>query len=165
MDKLGHENLETQKFKKKLVNTFGKYILDNDKISRNKLRKIVFYNPDYLIKLNKIIHPELKSKLQKEIEKYKKENYRAIIVDAALIFELKIAGMMDEIITVSANKIISFLRLLKNRNITFADFKNIFASQMSLKEKKKKSDYIIHNNLPLKYNYKKINKIIDKILE
>ncbi len=165
LDKLGHEILKSPKFKKELINTFGKYILDNDEISREKLRKVVFYNPEYLIKLNKIIHPELKSKLKKEIEKNKKKDYKAIVVDAALIFELNIGGMMDKVITVSTNKLITYLRLLGNRNITFADFRKIFASQMPLKEKKKKADYIIYNNLPLKYNRKKINKTIEKILK
>ncbi len=100
LDHIGHQILEKRKFRKELVRQFGKYILDNDHISRSKLRKIVFYNPEYLIKLNKIIHPGLKLKLKNEINKYKKKNYKAIVVDAALIFEIKIESLMDKIIIV-----------------------------------------------------------------
>ncbi len=165
LDRLGHHILKKNKFKKKLIKQFGKYILDNEEISRNKLRKIVFYNPEYLIKLNKIIDPELKLKLKKEIDKYKKKNYRAIVVDAALIFELKIENLMDVIITVSTLKIISYLRILKNKKISYTEFKNIYNSQMPLKEKKRKSNLLIHNNLPIKYSLKKIKKTIEKILK
>jgi len=164
LDKLGHEILETNQFKKKMVQVFGKYVLEHDKISREKLRKIVFYNPEYLMKLNRIIHPELISRLKKEIKKYQKSHYKALIVDAALIFELKIQEMMDIIITVCTNQFISYLRLLRKRKISFCDFKNIFNSQMSLKMKMQNSDYIIYNNLPVKLNYKRIIKIIEKVL-
>ncbi len=165
LDRLGHKILEMPEFKKKIIQQFGKYILEEERISRSKLRNIVFYNPEYLVKLNMIIHPQLKLRLINEIKKYKKSNYRAIVVDAALIFELKISNLMDSIVLVSAMKIISFLRLFKNKKISYTEFNKIFNSQIPFKEKKKKSDYIIQNNIPLRYSYKRINRIIEKILK
>ncbi|MBU1077532.1 MAG: dephospho-CoA kinase, partial [Spirochaetes bacterium] len=90
LDSIGHRILEMHKFKKRVSDQFGKYILKNNRISREKLRKIVFYNPEYLHKLNEIIHPELIKQLKKEILIHKKKRVKAIVIDAALLFELKI---------------------------------------------------------------------------
>lgn len=164
LDKLGHDILEKPEFKKQIVQQFGKYILDKNKISRKKLRKIVFFNSNYLLKLNKIVHPELKNRLKQEINKNKKKKIKAIVVDAALLFEMKIEKLMDIIITVSALKMISYLRLLKNQRLSYSEFDNIYQAQLPLHIKKKKSDYIIHNNLSMKCMRKKAEKLIKKIL-
>ena len=164
LDKLGHDILEKPEFKKQIVQQFGKYILDKNKISKKKLRKIVFFNPNYLLKLNKIVHPELKNRLKQEINKNKKKKIKAIVVDAALLFEIKIEKLMDIIITVSALKMISYLRLLKKQRLSYSEFDNIYQAQLPLHIKKKKSDYIIHNNLSMKCMRKRAEKLIKKIL-
>ncbi len=164
LDKLGHDILEKPEFKKQIVQQFGKYILDNNKISRKKLRKIVFFNTNYLLKLNKIVHPELKNKLKQEINKNKKKKVKAIVVDAALLFDMKIEKLMDIIITVSALKMISYLRLLKKHRLSYSEFDNIYQAQLPLHIKKKKSDYVIYNNLSLKNMRKRTEKLINKIL-
>ena len=58
-DKIGHESLEKKSIKEQLVAIFKDDILDNNKINRSKLGKIVFNNKQKLIQLNKIVHPDI----------------------------------------------------------------------------------------------------------
>ncbi len=165
LDKLGHKLLEDKKYIDKMVDIFGKIVLKGDgKLDRKKIGKIVFSHPEMLNKLNNAIHPELKKRLIESIEEYKKKNYDAIIVDAALIFEMGLSDIFDIIILVIANRYISYLRVHKQRNISLRDFLNIYNNQMKIKEKRKFADLVIYNNLPLSFTGKRITKKLEFIL-
>ncbi len=166
LDKLGHQILKKEKIKKDVVKLFGKYVLTKNQLDRKKIGRIVFYNNDLLERYNKLIHPFLVKALQKEIKKLqKKKKYKYIIIDAALIYEMHIDKLVDKIILVRTNKYISFFRLLRKKNISFRTFNHIYNSQLSPKLKKEKADYIIKNNLPLKFSSKLLKKKLEKILK
>lgn len=166
LDKLGHHLLEQQPYKKKILQTFGKYVFDdNNNIRRSKLRKIVFSNPDLLEKLNMMIHPALIKELIRQLDLLKKKkNVKAIVVDAALLFEMKIEKLFDFIITVYTNKLLSYWRLWKRRKINFFEFLNIYSSQNDPKDKRQRSDMVIYNHLGWKFNRRKLEKIVKSIL-
>ncbi len=165
LDKIGHSLYQKSYYRKKVINIFGKFILNNNKeIERERLRKIVFSHPEYLEKLNKIAYPALRKELIKILNKCRKEKTKIVVVDAALIFEMKIEDLFDIIITVYANRFVSFFRLLKARNINYFEFINIYNSQMPVKEKIKKADIVINNNLPWSLNKKNLEKKVLKII-
>ena len=61
-DKIGHEALEDDYVKEKLILAFGNKILEDNKINRQKLGELVFGNSSNLNVLNSIIHPEIRKK-------------------------------------------------------------------------------------------------------
>lgn len=61
-DKIGHEALDSDYVKEKLILTFGNDILENNKINRRKLGELVFGKSNNLNILNSIIHPEIRKK-------------------------------------------------------------------------------------------------------
>lgn len=165
MDKIGHSLYQRPYYRKKVIDIFGKFILnDNKEIERERLRKIVFSHPECLESLNKIVYPALRKELTKILNRCRKDRIEIVVVDAALIFEMKIDDLFDTIITVYANKLISFFRLLKARNINYFEFINIYNSQMPVKEKIKRADIVINNNLPWNLNKKNIEKRVLKII-
>ncbi len=135
--------------------------MDVNQISRRKLRKIVFFNTKNLLLLNKIVHPELIRRLKQAIKNNNNKKYKALVIDGALIYELKVQDLMSLVITVDTYKIISFLRL---KNISYREFNFIYNSQLPLKIKKEKADYVINNNFSFSFTQRKVEEIMNKIL-
>lgn len=160
LDKIGHKVLKASNIKKSLIKKFGHSIIVNKEIDRKTLRNIVFSNYSNLQKLNKTIHPKLIKLLKLEIKKYKNKKCKFLIIEAALLFELKCEKLIDIIITVSTLKIISYIRILFNKKIPYKEFNKIYNSQMNLKIKKQRSDYIINNNFNIIFLKQQVLKLI-----
>ena len=150
LDVIAHEVIRFPQVIEKIVENFGKEILENnnsenDIISREKLGKIIFRNKKKRLILNSIMHPEILHSMREKILKYKKEN-KIIFVEIQLLFEVQWEKEFDSILLVSADEKTQIQRVLKRDNRTYEEALNIINSQMSLDEKKKRSDFIIENN-------------------
>ena len=88
-DEAGHAAIEMPATKKKIVEIFGKDILDEDKktIDRAKLSAKAFLDEESTAALNKIVHPKITAKLKALLKKA--ANFT--IIDAALLHELGFA--------------------------------------------------------------------------
>ena len=119
-------------------------IFDGENISREKLGKIVFNNPEKLKKLNSILHPQIKKEIEKFFDLNKSEN--KVFVSIPLLFEAKMQDLFDKIIFIYAEDSIRLKRLI-NRNGYEKDYAlKRLASQLPQEEKMKKCDIIINNN-------------------
>jgi dephospho-CoA kinase len=81
-DEIGHNVLEKNTIKEKVIATFGPTICNNTKIDRKALGKIVFNDKDQLNKLNDIVHPEICTIVK---DKIKATSKKIVIVEGALI--------------------------------------------------------------------------------
>ena len=93
LDVIAHEVIRFPQVIEKIVENFGKEILENnnsenDIISREKLGKIIFRNKKKRLILNSIMHPEILHSMREKILKYKKEN-KIIFVEIQLLFEVQ----------------------------------------------------------------------------
>ncbi len=93
---------------------FGDSILENGKISYSRLGSIVFSSVEPLLKLNSITHPPLLKKLKKLLSN---EDYRIIVLDAALIPLWNIDSWFDFRIWVEATRKIRMNRILKKKPV------------------------------------------------
>lgn len=163
-DKLGHSVILPNKPAwKKIIKIFGKDILQNDlTIDREKLGKIVFANQAFLKKLNEITHPEITKIIKKEINLAKNTTSnqgKVLIVEAALIYEAKIDGLMDKIIVVYIDEDEQIKRLIKRNNLSKEEALQRIKSQMPMKEKVRMADYVIDNSSSLDKTKKQVEKI------
>ena len=163
-DKLGHSVIFPYKPTwKKIVKLFGKDILQNGLIiDRKKLGKIVFANQTLLKKLNEITHPEMTKLIKKEINLAKNKTYnqeKVLIIDAALIYEVKIDRLMDKIIVVYIDEDEQIKRLIKRNNLSKKEALQRIRSQIPMKEKAKMADYVIDNSNSLDKTKKQAEKI------
>ena len=81
-DKVGHEVLRSDAgVKQEVVAAFGKGVLTPDgSISRTKLGRTVFTNPESLPKLNMIMHPRIAALVKVRLEGYRKDGVRGVVV-------------------------------------------------------------------------------------
>lgn len=162
-DKIGHEALDNEYVREKLVVAFGKEIQENNKIDRQKLGNLVFGNTSNLNILNSIIHPEIRKMILEEINKNKDKEI--IFIDIALLFEAKFDDLVDKIIVVYVDENIQLTRLMKRNSITQEEALNRIKSQMSSIEKVKLADYTINNNLDVTNTYIQIDKVLLELKE
>ena len=163
-DKLGHSVILPYKPAwKKIVKLYGKDILRNDlTIDREKLGKTVFTNQILLKKLNEITHPEIIKIIKKEINSTRKKTHNQqiiLMIDAALIYEIKIDRFMDKIIVVYIDKDEQIKRLIKRNNLSKDEASQRIKSQMPMEIKVEMADYVIDNNNSLDETKKQVEKI------
>jgi len=145
----------------KLKKAIPKYILSFP-INKKEIVKSILSNEKNLKKIINIIHPIVRLKMNKFINKNKKK--KIIVLDVPLLLENKIAKETNILIFIEAKKkeIIKNLKKRKNYNIKIVKILKKF--QLPLNYKKKKSDFIIKNNFKVQPVKKSVKLIKKKIL-
>lgn len=160
-DKIGHEALDDDYVKEKLILAFGNEILEDNKINRQKLGELIFGNSSNLNVLNSIIHPEIRKKILEKIDK--NNDKELIFIDVALLFEAKFDDLVDKIIVVYVDKNTQLTRLMKRNSISKKEALSRIVSQMSPIEKAKLGDYTVNNNLDVINTYEQVDKVLSEL--
>ena len=129
---------------------------------KKEVIKAIVYNESNLKKITKIIHPEIRKKLNIFLKNHKKE--KAIILDIPLLLENKLNKKGDIIIFIQSKKKEIIKRLKKRDNFNLDLLNKFKRIQLSLGYKKRKSDFVIKNNFNNKSVKVDVEKIIKKIL-
>lgn len=132
---------------------FGEQIiLEDGNLNRKKLGNIVFSSGYLLEQLNKITHPYIIKEIINEINWHKKTlDNHVIILDAALLIEMKLTYLVDEVWLISIPEDIQLKRLVHRENISAEDAKKRINAQMSIEDKKQYADKIIDNSKDINY--------------
>jgi dephospho-CoA kinase len=146
-DKIAHELLDEPDVKARIVNLFGRAILDSAGIIvREKLAEVVFTDADKLSSINEILHPIVLQRAEELIKKYNSQNQvRAIILDMPLLVEVGWDKRCDKLIFVNCEK---KLRLNRAKKLGFdknqVKIRENF--QISLDNKADLADNTVENN-------------------
>lgn len=156
-DIIAHEVLDD--LSEKILEAFKDYdILENGKISRQKLGALVFNDKNLKEKLENIVHPEIKDRLKKIFEENKLEKY--IFVSIPLLFEVRWRNLFDKILFIYTEDKIRLNRLMQRNNFTKDEALARIKSQLPQEEKVKVSDFIINNNHSIDVLQKYIERFI-----
>ena len=145
----------------KLRKVLPKYIYSFP-INKKEVLSAILANENNLKKIVKIIHLEVRKKLNIFLKNNKKK--KIVILDIPLLLENKINKKDDILLYVQSKRSDILKRLIKRKNFNkklINKFKNL---QLPLDYKKKKSHYIIKNNFTKKSVKKEIKVILNKIL-
>ncbi|MDD3419065.1 MAG: dephospho-CoA kinase [Candidatus Gastranaerophilales bacterium] len=155
-DKIAHEVL-VEKLNV-LQNLFGKEIINQGQLSREKLAQIVFSNPSRKQKLESIIHPEVKRRIE-EFQKGKTISIASI----PLLFEVGWEGDFDKVILVIAKDSTRQKRLMERSGLTKEQAKIRMNAQISQGDKINKADFVIDNNGSKEETFEQVKQIYDKL--
>ena len=128
-------------------------------ISKNEISIAILTNNSNLRKILKIVHSEIKKKMNIFLKK--NINKKIIILDIPLLLENKINEKNDILIFVQSKELDIFKRLKKRKNFNLKLLKKFQEIQLTPSYKKKKSQFIIKND----FTNKSVNKSIKKILK
>jgi len=152
---------KSRKCYNKLKKTLPNYITSFP-VKKNELSNAILDGKSNLKKIVKIIHPEVRFKMNSFIKKNKRKKF--IILDIPLLIENKINKKKDILIFVDATKKEINKRLKKRRNINLEILKKFKKLQLPIEIKKKRSDFIIKNNFKRNFTQKNVKKLLRKIL-
>ena len=156
-DIIAHEVLND--FAEEIINQFdGHDILENGKVSREKLGKIVFNDKKLKEKLEYIIQPEIKNRIKSIFEKNKNEKY--VFVSIPLLFEIGWGNLFDKILFIKTEDDIRLKRLMQRNKFTQEEALSRIKSQLPQEKKAKKADFVIENNSSIDVLQKYIERFI-----
>ena len=150
---------------KKIFNKLKKVLpqyISKFPINKKEIMIAILESEFNLKKIIKIVHYEIRKKMNKFLKKNK--NKKIIILDIPLLLENKINKKGDILIFVQSKKLEILKRLRKRRNFNKELLKKFKKIQLPIDYKKKKSQFIIKNNFNKKSVKKRIKKIITEIL-
>lgn len=147
-DVIGHETLTDPEVRDRLVEAFGREILDGEgAIHRPALGRIVFGNPAARERLNAIVHPPLVGEIRRRIDERRASGFGGVVVvDAALIVEWNERALVDVLVIVTAPEALRIERLMARNKLTLEAAAQRVASQLTDEERMVHADYVIDNS-------------------
>lgn len=160
-DLIARDAVKEKEVIKSLKDNFGEDIYNDKELDRDKLGKIIFSDAKKRNILNSIMFPVIYKMINREIEK----SEGTIFVDIPLLFEneeinKKYKLFFDEIWLVYSNFETQVERLMKRDGIDRNYAIEKISSQISVEDKKKKSDVIIENSGEISKTYEQVDKLL-----
>ena len=128
-------------------------------VKKNELLKAITANQENLKKIVKIVHPEVRNRMNNFIKKNR--NKKFVILDIPLFIENKLNKKNDILIFVDAKKKEIKKRSKKKNNVSAKILKKF---QLPIELKKKKAGYIVKNNFRNNSVKKNVKRVLGKIL-
>ena len=117
-------------------------------INKNEIINAILSNKNNLAKIIKIVHLEIRNKMN--IFLHKNKNKKIVILDIPLLLENKINDKKDILIFVESKKSEVKKKLKKRKNLNQELLKKFKDIQLPISYKKKKSQFVIKNNFTKK---------------
>ena len=146
-----------QKLKKELPNYF-----DSFPVKKKEIINAILSNKKNLKKIIKIVHYEVRKKMNDFLRKNKHKKF--VVLDIPLLLENKIYKKKDILIFVDSKKSEILKRLKKRENFNMKILNNFRRMQLSLVLKKKKSQFIIKNNFKKNSVKIRVKEIIENLI-
>ncbi len=152
---------KNRKCYQKLKKNLPKYITSFP-IKKSELFRAIVANASNLKKIIKIIHPEIRVKMNSFIKKFR--NKKIIVLDIPLLLENKINKKDDVLIFVDAKKNEIIKKLKKRKNYNPKIIKKLKKLQLPVERKKKKANFVIKNNFRHQATKKNVKRVLGKNL-
>ena len=149
---------------REIVEAFGREMVRADQtIDREKLRKIIFADPQARKRLESITHPRIRALAQERIGQLGAEGAELVIYAAPLLFENQVHLWLRPVILVACAATLQKQRLLKRDGLSEEEARRHLQAQMSLEEKRKLADFIIENDGSLEELSRQVQEIWEKL--
>ncbi len=138
---------------------FGDDVVVNGSLDRREVARRAFSDPEKQKKLNAIVHPEVTRLAVEEIHKAEKENAKAALIDAALLFESDLTSICSFTVSVVADKETRLERIIKRDSISRED------ALIRMNAQKSEEYYIENADVVISNNGENLNTEIKKVIE
>lgn len=131
-----------------LVELLGNDVLnDDEEIDKAKMAAKIFADSSLLEKINAIIHPAVRTEIERIIAESKADdNIKCVFLEAALLIECNYEPILDGLWYICSSEETRVKRLEDNRGYSRERSRGIISSQLSEDEYKAHATHIIYNN-------------------
>jgi dephospho-CoA kinase len=149
---------------KEIVDTFGAEVLQPDRtLDRQKLRKIVFSEPEARKKLEAIVHPRVRALAEQRIEEQAAAGFEIVVYEVPLLFEGNLQNSLRPVVLVATDLATQKKRLQSRDQLAESEAEKHIAAQMSLEQKRRLADYVIENDGSLEELERRVRDVLAKI--
>ena len=147
-DKLAHDSIKKGgPAYKMVVSLFGPSVVGaRREINRSKLGRIVFADKRSLKRLDAVVHPEVIKAIKKSVRQTARDE--VVVIDAPLLIEAGLAGMVDELVVVTCPKDIQVRRCMRKFGIDKEEVLKRIKNQIPITKKIKMADHVVDNSGP-----------------
>ncbi|KQL37965.1 dephospho-CoA kinase [Bacillus sp. FJAT-25509] len=150
---------------KKIIEAFGSEILlESGEINRSFLGSIIFNNKEKRLQLNEIVHPEVRREMKEQADRYIKQGESLVILDIPLLYEGNSIELVEKVIVVTVSEENQLKRLMNRNGLSKEDALLRIASQIPVKEKAARADYVIDNNGDIEDTKRQVKDLLNKII-
>jgi dephospho-CoA kinase len=148
-----------------LGRAFGEDIRTADgSLDRRELGRRAFRSEQARRRLNDILHPPILARIEQMLTRLRGSGYEGIVVlDAALLVECNVLGMVDRLVVVRAREGIRRQRLMENKGFTEEEFNRRAAAQLPAREKSKLAHYVIDNDGTMAELRERVREVWDRL--
>ena len=148
-DKVGHEVFKPDTGTwREVVAAFGKQILTPaGDIDRKKLGEIVFGDPEFLARLNQIMHPRMYKVVKAQLEEHRQQG--VVVLEAPLLLEAGWGSLVDEVWVTVAPESTVLKRLTERARLSEAESLARIRSQLSSEERVRLADVVVDTDCSL----------------
>ncbi len=145
-DQLAREVVEPgQPALEEIAEGFGpSVLLPNGRLDRHKLGGIIFADASARARLNAIMHPRIRERMEAAMIA-RREREGVLILDIPLLFENARTGLVEKVIVVWVDPETQYRRLIGRGGLTADEARQRIAAQMPLEQKRALADYVIDN--------------------
>jgi len=150
-DKVGHEVFKpgTEAWRE-VVGVFGQGIISTDgTIDRRKLAKIVFRDSDARARLNHIMHPRIRERVEALIEDHEKAGVDIVVIEAPLLLEAGWKSKVDEVWVTSIPQATVISRLKEQKGTPESESLARINAQLSDEDRISQADVVIYTDCTL----------------
>jgi dephospho-CoA kinase len=142
-DMIAQQLLDRNDIQEQLIKIFGESVVKSGITDRKYLSEQVFLDPALRLKLEALIHPEVRKEVELAFSQV--ADYEIAINEVPLLFEVDLVDNYDFVISVLAEKE-ERLKRAQARGLSRADAVARMSVQVEDKERISKSDFIIKND-------------------
>lgn len=146
-DRMVHALLRQRPVAARIARRFGRGALDaQGRVDRKALGAIAFRSKASIRALERLLHPAVIAATKKRIAALRRaKGVRVVVIDAPLLFEVKMDRLCDEVVFVDAPKRARAARLKATRGWTAAEMNARERKQQPIEVKRRKTDVVIAN--------------------
>jgi dephospho-CoA kinase len=145
-DSIVHELLDSDtSIRERIRQEFGEGVLDETgRVDRRKLADIAFRDDSARMKLEQILHPEVRRRILVWMDGARSRGTRVAVAEVPLLFEAGLEGDFDCTVAVTAEHGEQLNRL--SSRMPVRDAERRIAAQMPAEEKARRADYALVNS-------------------
>lgn len=132
----------------------------NGAVDRAALRQAVLGDREALTRLEHILHPMVEAEERAFVQRARRAQRRAVVLDIPLLFEIHGDKRVDTVVVVSAPRAIQVYRVGLRRRMSKADVEAIIARQMPDAEKRRRANLVVRTGLSRNHTLRVLHRFI-----
>lgn len=130
-----------------VIDRFGKeFIEDSGALDRSKMRELVFREPEAKHRLEALLHPLIRSEMQRQLQTAVQQEARCIVLDIPLLFESpEWRNSLHKVLVVDCTQDTQIQRVLQRSGLPRETINAVVAAQASRDERLRGADIVLFN--------------------